>query len=286
MPLAIVEKAPTPLRICCYGSSSSRTPLKYLDAAYNLGYYLARRGHTCVNGAGSSGCMASMNRGAHEGDGIIVGVIHELFAVDGSDWFEGCHDVFNNTKHTYIVAKGNDLQERKKLLVEGADGLVVLPGGLGTWDELWEMACARHIGFHSMPIVCVNVDGYYDNFKSMLSRAHDDELLYKHPDEILHFEETPEAAVKWIEAYHATAGSTKQPNRVIRKRSSRSSMLWGRMTSFFGEDIFARGGDKHYDEKPTEERKSKRGAAALYVTIFAAGVALGQFTASRRKSVG
>ncbi len=49
------EKAPTPLRICCYGSSSSRTPAKYTDAAYNLGYHLAKRGHTCVNGAGSAG---------------------------------------------------------------------------------------------------------------------------------------------------------------------------------------------------------------------------------------
>ena len=49
------EKATTPLRICCYGSSSSRTPSKYTDAAYNLGHYLAQRGHTCVNGAGNAG---------------------------------------------------------------------------------------------------------------------------------------------------------------------------------------------------------------------------------------
>ena len=54
------------------------------------------------------------------------------------------------------------------------------------------MACARHIGFHFMPIVCVNVDGYYDSFKDILERAHADELLYKHPRDILHFEETPE----------------------------------------------------------------------------------------------
>jgi hypothetical protein len=43
-----------------------------------------------------------------------------------------------------------------------------------------------------MPIVCVNVDGYYDSFKDILERAHADELLYKHPRDILHFEETPE----------------------------------------------------------------------------------------------
>ena len=48
--------ASVPLRICCYGSSSSRTPAKYTDQAYNLGKILALRGHTCVNGAGSAGC--------------------------------------------------------------------------------------------------------------------------------------------------------------------------------------------------------------------------------------
>eukprot|EP00984_Skeletonema_dohrnii_P026381 scaffold15740_cov67-Skeletonema_dohrnii-CCMP3373.AAC.1 len=53
--MPLIEKAPTPLRICCYGSSSSRTPKKYTDAAYNLGYHLAQRGHTCVNGAGNAG---------------------------------------------------------------------------------------------------------------------------------------------------------------------------------------------------------------------------------------
>ena len=290
---ATIEKASTPLRICCYGSSSSRTPAKYINAAYNLGYYLAQRGHTCVNGAGNAGCMAAMNRGANDGDGLIVGVIHEAFVVDGSDWFEGCHDVFNKankTRHTIMIARGNDLQERKKLLVDGAQGLIVLPGGPGTWDELWEMACARHIGFHSMPIVCVNVDGYYDNFKAILSRAHEDELLYKNPDEILHFEETAEAAVKWIESYHARAESTtqQQQKKVIRKRTSMLKRMqsnlsgssltpWGRMTSFFGEDIFGDNGD----ELSAEERKSKRTVAALNIAIFAAGVSVGLLTASR-----
>lgn len=124
------------LRICCYGSSSSRTPKKYTDAAYDLGNLLARRGHTCVNGAGSAGCMAAMNHGANDGNGHIVGVIHEKFVVDGSDWFEGAHSVFREGRNEILVAKGNDLQERKRLLVEGADALVVLPGGPGTWDEV------------------------------------------------------------------------------------------------------------------------------------------------------
>lgn len=193
--------AATSLRVCCYGSSSARTPEKYTNAAYNLGLSLAQRGHVCVNGAGSSGCMAAMNKGASAGKGRIVGVIHEKFVVDGSDWLDGEHSVFREEQNEVLIARGNDLQERKRLLVKDADALIVLPGGPGTWDELWEMACARHIGFHAIPIVCINVDGFYDSFKTILKRAHEDDLLYKQdvakdhhkkPSEIIHFEETPE----------------------------------------------------------------------------------------------
>ena len=124
-----------PLRICCYGSSSKNTPKKYLSEAYELGSIIAKRGHICVNGAGASGCMASLNDGASAFGGSIIGVIHEMFAVDG----EGAHPVFGKNRKDNVkimVASGNDLKERKKLLVEEADGIVVLPGGPGTWDEV------------------------------------------------------------------------------------------------------------------------------------------------------
>ena len=123
------------LRICCYGSSSSKTPSRYLTEAYELGSTLAKRGHICVNGAGPHGCMASLNDGASDAGGHIVGVIHKMFAIDGA----GAHPVFSDKSKEsveLIYAGGEDLQERKKLLVKGADALVVLPGGPGTWDEV------------------------------------------------------------------------------------------------------------------------------------------------------
>lgn len=94
--------------------------------------------------------MAAMNQGANDGNGHIVGVIHEMFVVDGSDWLTGSSKVFTEGKHELLVASGNDLQERKRLLVEGADALVVLPGGPGTWDEV----CCMHPSFskHKTPV--------------------------------------------------------------------------------------------------------------------------------------
>jgi predicted Rossmann-fold nucleotide-binding protein len=91
-----------------------------------------------------------MNDGADAGDGHIVGVIHEMFIVDGNDWYckrdGGAHRLFQNKldntttkggpRRDILVAGGKDLQERKRLLVKDANGLIVLPGGPGTWDEV------------------------------------------------------------------------------------------------------------------------------------------------------
>ena len=230
------EKATKPLRVCCYGSSSSKTPDCYLQPAAEVGYLLGVRGHTCVNGAGSFGCMAAINDGAAAGNGHIVGVIHKMWLVDGEDSLKdwgirklrdgGSHSVFSRSscdavpempqshggphsalslsteggpKREMLVAGGKDLQQRKRLLVEGANALIVLPGGPGTWDELWEMACARNIGLSKLPIVCVNIDGYYDPFRQILQRAWKDQLAKLEPSEIIHFVDSAEAAVKWIE---------------------------------------------------------------------------------------
>jgi len=284
------------LRVCCFGSSSKATPDAYIQEARHVGYILARRGHVCVNGAGSYGCMAALNDGACRGDGHIVGVIHEMWLVDspaqetlrdgtfhkalllGSGGMSkgstgsaagggtnGAATANINEKNTpgnvkqshggphaaltpsssgglakdstgtggsvgelitaasgdggggdrqgpireLLVAGGKDLQERKRLLVENADGLIVLPGGPGTFDELWEMACARNIGLSTLPIVCVNVNGYYDDFRNILERAWLDKLTKLQPEDILHFEDTAEAAVRWVEEAQAGRASNK-----------------------------------------------------------------------------
>ena len=126
-----------------------------------------------------------------------------------------------------LVAGGKDLQERKRMLVDRADALIVLPGGPGTWDELWEMACARGIGLSNLPIVCVNCDGFYDPFHEMLVRAYHDKLTKFKPHELVHFESTAEAAVKWVEAT-CSGAAPPPPSLSLTKKTSmlrKSSML-------------------------------------------------------------
>ena len=177
------------LRICCYGSSSSSTPLAYIKEAYSLGAVLAKRcaflfsllihvaasfpslpsfayllsnreshtllfsyttprGHICVNGGGAHGCMGAMNSGCDASGGTIHAVIHDMFVVDGAEYLEGdgkgCRVA--KTRHSLTVTTGPNLKERKEKLVENVDAIIVLPGGTGTFDELWEMAAQRGEG--------------------------------------------------------------------------------------------------------------------------------------------
>ena len=247
------------LRICCYGSSASTTPQPYLQEARHLGYLLAKRGHVCVNGAGSFGCMAAMNDGACRGNGHIVGVIHEMWLVDGGEYQGlklrdgGAHTAFqasnkmdktsNEIKQSHggphkglitdesddngpiremLIAGGKDLQERKRLLVQDANGLVVLPGGPGTFDELWEMACARNIGLTTLPIVCINCNvQYYQSFQRMLERAYNDKLTKLQPHQIIHFVDTAQEAIEYIEkVYKEQQQEPKgaQPQVVLKKK--------------------------------------------------------------------
>lgn len=93
--------ASVPLNVTCYGSSSSKTPDLYLEEARLMGYILARRGHVCINGAGSYGCMAAMNDGVHAGEGHVRGVIHEMFLADN-----GYFDVDAKTQKR-LMRRGN-----------------------------------------------------------------------------------------------------------------------------------------------------------------------------------
>lgn len=288
----ISRPAETPLRICCYGSSSAKTPDKFLKEAWSLGYILAKRGHTCVNGAGSFGCMASMNDGADAGNGHIVGVIHEMFLVDGNDWLDrdgGAHGVFSKQNQAagigptreILIAGGSDLQERKRLLVEGAEALVVLPGGPGTWDELWEMACARNLGLTNLPIVCVSVDGYYESFRTMLARAYNEGLVKNKPEDVAHFVSSAEEAVQWVESYKANASSK---DGALPKVQSRASVL--RKASFFAPPTFLRSSISWISSDSDDGifAKLRQNEWTFPVLAFSAGISVGLLSATHSRN--
>lgn len=181
----------SPLKICVFGSSSSKTSQNFSDISFLLGESIAKKGLICINGGGMGGCMGGVNRGARAQNGEVIGVIHEKFCVDGDE---------DKLISNMIVSKGEDLGERKQLLLDNCDCILVLPGGTGTFDEFWESVCAKSLnmkGLTQKPISIVNIDGYYDGFIMQLERAHSENLLYLHPSEYFHVGTTTEESLNW-----------------------------------------------------------------------------------------
>mgnify|MGYP006089817849 CR=1 FL=1 len=102
-----------------------------------------------------------------------------------------------------IIAKGDDLEERKRLLMDNAHCLLVCPGGVGTFDEFWDCVSHRSLdmkGLAGKPIIVLNVDGYYDGFVMQLRRATQESLLYNRTEEYFSVANSPAQAVALAEA--------------------------------------------------------------------------------------
>eukprot|EP01031_Cornospumella_fuschlensis_P027517 gene27517-33236_t len=87
------------------------------------------------------------------------------------------------------MSKGADLSERKQALLDNADCIIVLPGGVGTFDEFWDAICGKSLGMKGLerkPIVLVNLDGFYDGFALQMSRAHKEGILYGKTESYYH----------------------------------------------------------------------------------------------------
>ena len=181
------------MNVCVFGSSSKSTETSYVIAAYRLGELIAERGHTCVNGAGRYGVMGGVNNGCSSKGGKIVGVIHSIFCVDTSE---------HPTIKDLLVVGGIDLYQRKLELFNNSDCVIVLPGGVGTFDELWDGISSRSLamkGMSTKPICIVNLNGYYDGSIMQMHRAKKDGILYEDIDEYFHVEDNVEDALRWCE---------------------------------------------------------------------------------------
>ena len=148
------------------GSSSGVDPA-FADAAHALGAALAEAGIGLVYGGASVGLMGVVADAVIQAGGDATGVYPDVFTRDVS------HDGLTELR---LVA---DMHERKRLMYELGDGIVALPGGLGTLEEVFEAATWNQIGLHQEPhpIALLNISGYYDGLMGFLDHAVDQGLL-------------------------------------------------------------------------------------------------------------
>ncbi len=156
------------MKLCLYGASSNNIDKAYFTATEKLGEALALRGHTLVYGGGAMGLMGAAARGASKQKGEIIGISPKFFDVDGV-LYKHC------TKFIYTET----MRERKQVLEDTAEGFIVMPGGPGTLDELFETLALRQLGHHNKPIAIFNINGYYNPLGEMLKSAFEGGFMTK-----------------------------------------------------------------------------------------------------------
>lgn len=156
-------------RICVFcGSNPGASPI-YVETARTLGETLARRRLGLVYGGGKVGLMGAVADGALAAGGEAIGVIPHALVVR-----EVAHQGLTELR---VV---DSMHERKALMAELADGFLVLPGGIGTMEEFFEVWTWAQLGLHGKPIGLLDTAGYYAQLQGFLDHAVAERFL--HPD--------------------------------------------------------------------------------------------------------
>lgn len=151
-----------PLSVCVFcGSRSGADPAYGVDAT-RLGHGIAARGWRLVYGAGDVGLMGAVAHAAQSGGGDTFGVIPRHLV----DWEVGKTDLTR-----YVVTE--TMHERKKVMFMNCDAVIVLPGGAGSLDELFEVLTWRQLGLHEKPVVLVNTHGYWNPLIALIAHVVD-----------------------------------------------------------------------------------------------------------------
>ncbi len=137
--------------ICVFCGAKSGNDPRWVNAAFDLGRALAARGWALVYGGGNVGLMGAVADGTLAGGGEVIGVIPQRLMER-----EVAHRGLTRLE---VVP---DMAERKTRMIEISDAFVVLPGGLGTLDELFEVLTLAQIGYHRKPVALYNQDGYWE----------------------------------------------------------------------------------------------------------------------------
>jgi len=154
-------------RICVYCGSSDSLDQAYLDEAYQVGKTFAQNGITLIYGAGKTGLMGAIANGALEHGGEVIGVLPKFFNTS----------VLVHSSLTQLELV-DTMHERKARMAALADGFIALPGGFGTFDELFEILTWAQIGLHAKPIGLLNIQHYFDPLLALVEHASQQGFVY------------------------------------------------------------------------------------------------------------
>jgi uncharacterized protein (TIGR00730 family) len=182
--------------ICVFCGSSDSVHADYTSAAWTMGRILAERGLRLIYGGGKTGLMGAVADGALSAGGEVIGVIipsmnNKTLAHDGL------------TRMDVPL----DMHARKARMHELADGYIAMPGGFGTFDELFETITWAQTGAHEKPVGLLNVKNYFDPLLAAIDHAVDEGFIFKEHRDALFLDPDPnkllDAMVKYVHPHDA-----------------------------------------------------------------------------------
>lgn len=177
------------MNICVFGAASNEIDKKYMDDIEIMAEKLAKDGHHLVFGAGGQGLMGAAARGFKKGGAKITGVIPTFFK---EAEIEAIYDECDELIYT------DTMRERKAVMEDKADAFVIVPGGIGTFEELFEVLTLKQLGRHSKPIAIYNCKGYYDKMEAMLNTSIEEGFVRHTCKEIYSYVNNVDELIRYI----------------------------------------------------------------------------------------
>ena len=176
------------MRICIFGASGTELDEIYIKETEALGCMLAARGHSLIFGGGKNGLMGAAARGFTAEHGKIVGVAPAFFK-DAGVLYDLCDEfVWPDT-----------MRDRKKYMEDNADAFIVVPGGIGTYEEFFEVLTLKQLARMSKPIAVFNINGYYDSLYALIEENTRTGFIRPQTAELFRMCATAEEAVDCVE---------------------------------------------------------------------------------------
>jgi uncharacterized protein (TIGR00730 family) len=185
-----------PFSVCVFCASSEAVDAERRSVAAELGRGIAGRGWRVVYGGGGIGLMGEVARGALTAGGEVLGVIPHRLARREIALPEVTELVLTDT-----------MRERKHRMDVESDAFVVLPGGIGTLEELVEILTLKQLGYHERPIVLLDSDGFWQHLLAQLDRMIDEGLSSRSLLDLFEVARSPEDALRILADPHQRAGT-------------------------------------------------------------------------------
>lgn len=196
------EKTTPITSVCVYCGSADGVHADYYDAAHRLGQELARSRLRLVYGAGKTGLMGAVANGALQAGGMVTGVV----------------PVHLNTPQ--LIHAGltrlevvENMHQRKARMSALADAFIALPGGYGTFEELFETLTWAQLGLHQKPIGLLNTRGYFDPLIELIQHALREGFLYTEHRTLLLSADEPRRLIKMLQTYQVPENLNRWVNR-------------------------------------------------------------------------